>query len=371
MIGLYISIPFCLQKCSYCNFASGVFSQPLLDSYLRALEDEIRGREILSSVDSIYFGGGTPSLLEPSQLERLFDAIGPLERAEVTMEASPLTLTAEKARGWVRLGTTRVSLGVQSFVQREAAASGRRHTAADVAREMAVLRSSGIDDINVDLIAGLAHQTEAGWEESLDWVERLQPSHVSVYMLEVDDESLLGQEVRRGGNRFGADRAPSEDQIAACYERAVERLAGMGIHRYEISNFAARGHLSRHNLKYWNMQPYLGFGADAHSFHEGKRWANAKTAAEYVERTGRGESPRRGEWAISPERRSEDKFITGLRQMAGVEPTESEWDRYGEVLSRLCKRGWLAKTENGRARLTSEGVMFSNEVFQQFLKDEP
>ena len=220
-----------------------------------------------------------------------------------------------------------------------------------------------------NLIAGLAYQDEAGWEKSLDWVERLQPPHVSVYMLEVDDESRLGAEVRSAGRRFGADRVPSEDQIAAFYERAVERLEAMDIRRYEISNFAVRGHESRHNLKYWNMQPYLGFGSDAHSFDGNRRWANVKTAAEYVEHASRGETLRSEQWDVGPERRSEDKFITGLRQMAGIEPTEPEWNRYGQSVGRMRDRGWLSKVEDGRIRLTAEGVMYSNEVFQQFLVD--
>ena len=369
MIGLYISVPFCRQKCTYCNFSSGVVPDRLTEPYLRALEAEIRDRAIASPPDSVYFGGGTPSLLHIPQLARVFNAVGPHDGAEVTIEASPLTVTAEKARGWARLGANRVSLGVQSFVPREAAASGRKHTPDDVAREIAILREAGIENINIDLIAGLAHQTEAGWEESLDWVERLRPAHVSVYMLEVDDESRLGEEIRAGGDRFGAEHVPSEDQIAAFYERAVERLGNMGVGRYEISNFAPPGRESRHNLKYWNMQPYLGFGADAHSFDGRRRWANVATAAEYVERAGRGESPQIESWEVGPDRRSEDKFITGLRQMAGVEPTEPEWKRYGESMDRMRDLGWLSKTENGRVRLTAEGVMYSNEVFQQFLAD--
>ena len=369
MIGLYISVPFCRQKCTYCNFASGVVPEQLVEPYLRALGGEIRDRAIVSPPDSVFFGGGTPSLLDIAQLERVFAAIGPLDAAEITIEASPLTITAEKARGWVRSGVNRISLGVQSFVPREATASGRKHTPDDVAREIAILRTAGIENMNIDLIAGLAYQTEAGWEESLDWVERLRPPHVSVYMLEVDDESRLGEEIRGGGSRFGAQRVPSEDQIAAFYNRAVERLEGMGVRRYEISHFAAPGHESRHNLKYWNMQPYLGFGADAHSFDGRRRWANVKTAAEYVERACRGESPRIEAWEVGPERRGEDKFITGLRQMAGVEPTKPEWRRYGESLERLRERGWLSNTEDGRVRLTAEGVMYSNEVFQHFLVD--
>ena len=195
----------------------------------------------------------------------------------------------------------------------------------------------------------------------------MQPSHVSVYMLEVDDESHLGEELRTGGRRFDADQVPNEDQVAEFYERAVERLETMGLRRYEISNFAANGDESQHNLKYWNLQPYIGFGSDAHSFSGEHRWQNVKTAAEYIESTTNGKNLRSKEWKVSAEQRSEEKFITGLRQMAGINPTDTEWRRYAGSLNRLHSRGWLSIAENRRIRLTSEGVMYSNEVFQEFL----
>lgn len=306
-------------------------------------------------------------MLEASQIASIVATLNPIEEAEITLEASPLTLTPEKVRAWVRLGVNRISLGVQSFVPREALASGRKHTPEDVGREIQILREAGVSNINVDLIAGLAYQNEASWEVSLDWVERVQPSHVSVYMLEVDDESHLGEELRTGGRRFDADQVPNEDQVAEFYERAVERLETMGLRRYEISNFAANGDESQHNLKYWNLQPYIGFGSDAHSFSGEHRWQNVKTAAEYIERTTNGKNLRSKEWKVSAEQRSEEKFITGLRQMAGINPTDTEWRRYAGSLNRLHSRGWLSIAENRRIRLTSEGVMYSNEVFQEFL----
>ena len=367
--GLYISIPFCPQKCTYCNFASGVFRGRLVESYLEVLQREIRASQAVSPVDSVYFGGGTPSLLETAQFESIIAALSPVDEAEITIEASPLTITVDKVCSWAQLGVNRVSLGVQSFVPREAVASGRKHTPEDVSREITILRAIGIENINIDLIAGLAYQDEASWEESLDWLERLQPPHVSVYMLEADDESRLAEAMRTGGARFSADQVPSEDQIAVFYERAVERLENIGIERYEISNFAASGSESRHNLKYWNIKPYIGFGSDAHSFDGRRRWQNVKTPNEYIERAVSGKSLRSNEWEIDAERRSEEKFITGLRQMVGVCPTDSEWRRYGESFDRLHENGWLSSTKNGWIRLTSEGVMYSNEVFQEFLVD--
>lgn len=340
-----------------------------MESYLEVLQREIRANQAVFPVDSVYFGGGTPSLLETVRLESIIAVLSPVDEAEITIEASPLTITLDKVRSWAQMGVNRVSLGVQSFVSREAVASGRRHTPEDVSREIAILRAIGIENINVDLIAGLAYQDEAGWEESLDWLERLQPPHVSVYMLEVDDESRLGEEMRAGGTRFSADQVPNEDQIAVFYERAVERLENIGIERYEISNFAVSGNESRHNLKYWNGEPYIGFGSDAHSFDGKRRWQNVKTPAEYIERATSGKSLRSDEWEVDAERRSEEKFITGLRQMVGVRPTNSEWRRYGKSFDRLRENGWLSSTENGWIRLTSEGVMYSNEVFQEFLVD--
>ena len=190
------------------------------------------------------------------------------------MEAAPGGLNSEKIAAWRDAGINRVSLGVQSFVQKELARTGRRHTAEIVEQEIALLRAAGIESINVDLIAGLPGQTEASWKQSLDWIERLGVPHVSVYMLEVDEDSRLGRELLVLGSRYGAGDVPGEDAIADFYETAVERLAGLGLERYEISNFARPGFESRHNLKYWRREPYLGFGADAHSFDGALRWQN-------------------------------------------------------------------------------------------------
>ena len=243
MPGIYISFPFCRQKCTYCNFASGVFSEQLMYDYLEALQTEIRAAEIPPEPDTLYLGGGTPSLLDVSQLGRLLDAIGertPVNHTwtEATIEASPGSITPEKAVGWARLGINRVSLGVQSFVPEVAAASGRKHTPDDVAREIPILAAEGVSNINVDLIAGLARQTPQSWDTSLNWVERLHPPHVSLYMLEVDDDSHLGAELRKGGSRYGAGLVPSDDEIGDFYLQGVERLRQMNILRYEISNFA-------------------------------------------------------------------------------------------------------------------------------------
>ncbi|MGO9260304.1 MAG: radical SAM family heme chaperone HemW [Bryobacteraceae bacterium] len=292
MPGVYLSYPFCAQKCTYCNFASGVFPQEREGRYLAALEREIRGHRWEWRPETVYLGGGTPSNLAPEALRALLEAIPGRPWLEATMEAAPGSITAEKARAWASLGIGRVSLGVQSFVEAEIRRTGRKHTAETVVREMQILSQQGIVNCNLDLIAGLPGQTARTWRESLDWIERLEPAHVSVYMLEVDEDSRLGKEILRGGSRYGAAEIPTDDRIADFYEEAVERLAGLGIRRYEISNFARPGFESRHNLKYWKLQPYVGFGADAHSFDGRVRRQNPETVEEYLS----GDRPLRSGW---------------------------------------------------------------------------
>jgi len=255
MPGVYVSYPFCAQKCTYCNFASGVFPRDLEPPYIDALRGEIRAAAWPWIPETVYLGGGTPSQMEPAVLASLLALIPGHPWREATLEAAPGGITPEMAHAWRAAGINRISLGVQSFVERELARTGRKHTAAVVEREVAILRGAEISNFNVDLIAGLPGQTRASWDASLDWIERLGAPHVSVYMLEVDQDSRLGAEILAFGKRYGAPDVPSDDQIAEFYERAVERLARIGISRYEISNFARPGFESRHNLKYWRREP--------------------------------------------------------------------------------------------------------------------
>jgi len=365
-LGVYISIPFCSQKCTYCNFASGVFPADLLEEYLAALDAELEaeGWEVLP--DTLYLGGGTPSLLKNEALERILAWLPAVEWKEATIEAAPGTVNAARAGFWNQQGLDRVSLGVQSFVAGEISATGRKHSAEMVEREVGILGQAGFSKINIDLIAGLPYQTEGSWRESLEWVERLAPPHVSVYMLEADQESRLGREIVRGGTRWGAGAVPEEGQIAEFYHQAVERLGAMGIHRYEISNFARAGFESLHNLKYWRRQPYRGFGADAHSFDGRWRRANVQTAGEYVER-GRGRvSPLRSAEEVSAQQASEERFFLGLREVAGIEPSEGEWRRFAGPIGRLSEQGLLDR-EGRTLMLTERGILFSNEVFAEFV----
>ncbi len=277
-LGIYISVPFCRTKCSYCNFASEVFSKGAFESYVRRVIEDIANTRAMAaelgglledSADSVYLGGGTPSILESSQLIRIFDAVRAESAltadAEITVECAPGTLSPGLIETLARCGVNRVSLGVQSFVDQEAQAVGRLHKRAVVLDEIAQLRSAGIANINIDLIAGLPHQTAASWEFSLAETIAAGVPHASVYMLEIDEDSRLGRELIAGGTRYHAHFVPDEEATADFYLQACETLNAAGIAQYEISNFAGPGAESRHNLKYWTRQPYFGFGVDAHS----------------------------------------------------------------------------------------------------------
>ena len=358
MPGVYISYPFCSQKCTYCNFASGVFPGDLELRYIEVLRSELLRTDWPWTPETVYLGGGTPSRIDPGAFESLLRAIPGQPWMEATIEAAPGTITAEKAALWKKCGINRVSLGVQSFMKAELVRTGRRHTAETVERELAVLREAGIVSINIDLIAGLPGQALESWNQSLDWLERCEPPHASIYMLEVDEDSRLGREILGKGRRYGAAEAPPDDEIAEYYEIAVERLTRAGLPRYEISNFARPGFESRHNLKYWRREPYLGFGADAHSFDGAWRWQSVESAAEYVDR------PRDVE--RTPADPVGERFFLGLRLSEGIEQAEGDWAPFEEPIERLLGDGLLERG-GSRLRLTPRGVLLSNEVFQEFV----
>ena len=324
---------------------------------MEALGAELRAQAWDWRPQTVYLGGGTPSILSLDDLRSLLALVPGRPWAEASLEAAPGTVTAERARAWAECGINRISLGVQSFVEKEIRRTGRKHTAAVVAQEIEILRDAGIGNINIDLIAGLSGQTEASWGESLDWIERVAPPHVSVYMLEIDDDSRLGREMRLGGVRYGAGETPSEDQTAELYETAVKRLAALGIRRYEISNFARPGGESLHNLKYWMLEPYAGFGADAHSFDGCVRRQNPESVRAYLDGC---------QAEVTPAHPEEERFFVGLRLMNGIRPADEEWRRFAGPIRRFVGAG-LLETEDGILRLTSRGVLLSNEVFQEFL----
>ena len=363
MPGVYVSFPFCAQKCTFCNFASGVFPQGIEERYLDALRGELAAFSWPWRPETVYLGGGSPNRIPPERLGALLAAIPGRPWREATIEATPGAITRELACAWRDAGIDRVSLGVQSFVQTEIARTGRRHTAGRVVEEAAWLRGAGIGNFNIDLIAGLPGQTARSWRESLEWMERIAPPHISVYMLEVDEHSRLGAEILRGGKRYGAAEAPPDELTVELYDTAVDRLASLGIAQYEISNFARPGCESLHNLKYWTLEPYAGFGVDAHSYDGSARARNVESPAEYVARFERGESVCE---ETVPGRREEERFFLGLRLRAGVRPTAEEWRRFETPIAKFAADG-LIESDGATLRLTRRGVLLSNEVFQEFV----
>jgi oxygen-independent coproporphyrinogen-3 oxidase len=386
-LGLYISVPFCKTKCSYCNFASDVFSKAVFQRYVDRICDDLAGApatagqmggQFEQSVDSVYLGGGTPTVLAFSELERLFAAIRKnfdlLPNAEITVECAPGTLTGEMIETLLRCGVNRVSLGVQSFVDIEAAAVGRLHKRATVLDDIARLRSSGISAINIDLIAGLPHQNAASWQISLHETIATGVPHASVYMLEIDQDSRLGRELIAGGTRYHAHFVPDEELIVDFYVAACEQFNAAGIGPYEISNFGRAGCESRHNLKYWTRQPYLGFGVDAHSMLkassaelEAVRFSTSDVLEEYLANATLNRT------SVSQQEALEESFFLGLRLNNGVDLAKLA-DQFGseaihdsdEIVEELVAAGVMTR-DRERVRLTARGRLLSNEVFERFL----
>lgn len=392
-LGLYISIPFCRSKCTYCNFASGVYPASEHARYVERLIADMKaapgfaagmGVELPGTVDSIYLGGGTPSLLEPELVERLFAAMraefSVEADAEITVECAPGQIGDATLEALAAAGVNRVSLGVQSFVDREAQVSGRLHSRAAVFEDLRRLRAAGIANLNVDLIAGLAGQTFASWRASLEALLETGTPHASVYMLEVDEDSRLGREMLAGGARYHAELVPTDDAIARMYETAIETLSTAGLTQYEISNFARAGRESRHNRRYWERRPYLGLGLDASSALRATREAG-ETGPAYILRATttddlhaylEGAEPAETAW-LSPARQHEEAWFLGLRMNEGVrlEALRAEFGAEPvalalEAVGGLVERG-LVETDAGVVRLTAEGRLLSNEVFQEFL----
>ena len=381
-------MPFCRTKCSYCNFASDVFSNNVFDAYVsRVCDDIAKSRSVAvdaaatveREVDSIFLGGGTPSILAPVQLERIFatlhDHFEVVPNAEITVEVAPGTLNMGMLSTLMGVGVNRVSLGVQSFVDQESRAVGRLHTRQTTLDDILRLRRSGIDNLNVDLIAGLPHQTAESWEQSLRDVVATGVPHVSVYMLEVDEDSRLGQELIAGGTRYHAHFVPNDDAVADFYLAACEQLDAAGVMQYEISNFARASCESRHNLKYWTRQPYLGFGVDAHSMLLVPGGAVRLAMPDSLEAfTAGNTSPT--VTRIDSRGALEEEFFLGLRLNRGVD-LDALNDRFGialkhheAALSELIADGLLV-LDASRIRLTTRGRLLSNEVFQRFLEVAP
>ncbi|MFL6437238.1 MAG: radical SAM family heme chaperone HemW [Terriglobales bacterium] len=383
--GIYISVPFCRSKCTFCNFASGVFSREKMGEYVARIDQEIQDAESLADklgaeldmrVDSIYLGGGTPTTLAPDQLRQLFEAV---QRgfevqpgAEITVECAPGTLAPEILGILLEAGTNRISLGTQSFVDEEIRSVGRLHTAQQTLIDIKLLGESGIDNVNVDLIAGLPHQSPESWRRSLGELAQSGVPHASVYILEVDEDSRLGRELIAGGSRYHAHAVPQSDLCADLYLEAIEFLAAAGLQQYEISNFARPYRESKHNLKYWTRQPYLGFGVDAHSMLRAKcpssafecvRFSNTDELGLYT-LGGLESSVAR----VSQQQAREESMFLGLRLNRGIRfpIIEAQMESAIRELVRLD----LLEKADGCLRLTSRGRLLSNEVFERCIGSE-
>jgi len=389
-LGLYISVPFCRTKCTYCNFASDVFSRAVFQAYVDRLGRDLEqapatakqmGGQFERAVDTIYLGGGTPTILDISQLKQLFVTISQnfevRADAEVTMECAPGTLRQDVMDALRELGVNRVSLGVQSFVDEEAASVGRLHKAKTVLEDIARLQAAGISEINIDLIAGLPHQTRQSWEFSLQQTIACEVPHVSIYMLEVDDDSRLGRELIAGGTKYHAHFVPDEDLTADLYVMACERMESAGVHQYEISNFARRGHESRHNLKYWTRQPYLGFGVDAHSMlkvtSDERVHAVRFSSSDSLEEFMAGAPVMRT--ALDQQAAIEETFFLGLRLTSGVDLQKVSGEFGGAAVAAFRPaiveliKAELVEQRGNVIRLTPRGRLLSNEVFQRFISN--
>jgi len=406
-LGLYLSIPFCRSKCTYCNFASGVYPASEHARYVERLIEDLNGANTWAAqlgadlprrVDTVYLGGGTPSLLAPELIARLFAAMRADfdfdPDAEITVECAPGQIAEATLEALAEAGVNRVSLGVQSFIDREAAVSGRLHTLAATLGDIARLRAVGISNLSVDLIAGLAEQTEASFAESLGVLADCGVPHASVYMLEVDEDSRLGREVLAGGARYHAGLIPSDEAITRMYATAIEKLGQAGLAQYEISNFSRPGFESRHNLRYWQRRPYLGVGLDASSALYGcpKVCLTERETPDSIDQQETLAPPQvvvrttttddlsaylcGAELAeitrLSAARQVEEAWFLGLRLNAGVHVAEIERE-FGaqpgalQAVQKLVADGLLS-LDGKFVRLTRQGQLLSNEVFQQFLE---
>lgn len=370
--GIYIHIPFCRSRCSYCDFATDVYkNSETVERYISALIKEIENfSNEIKSTDTVYFGGGTPSLLSAKQLEKILNAIHKkftvAENAEITMEMNPATVSLETLCEYKNLGINRASFGAQTFDNTELKRLGRRHSAQDVRETIELLRQSGFDNVSFDLIAGLPRQTLADWKRNLDEALKLKPEHLSLYLLEVHEGTPLAEQIRSERQPL-----PDEDLAGEMYELMLEKISENGYTQYEISNFSLPGFESKHNSKYWLCEPVYAFGVSAHSFDGAQnRWSNERDTLQYVQSIENNKTPivEKTEVSLS----SEFVFL-GLRLAQGIDLQQYNIrfglnlvEEYKEDLRRLAEIELIELSDN-RLKLTKKGFLFSNEVFSVFV----
>ncbi len=375
-LGLYLHIPFCSAICNYCNFNRGLFDAAVKTRYVAALEAEIRRAGAadggVTPADTIFFGGGTPSLLEPEEIGRLIQACREsfvlAGDAEVTLETNPETSSRERMERFRAAGVNRISFGVQSFREPELRRLGRLHTAGRAIRAVDEARAGGVDNISLDLMMWLPQQSRTDWQESVETLIEVGPEHASLYLLELYPNAPLKEEMARAGWSL----APDED-AADMYLWSLERLDQAGYGQYEISNVSRPGSESRHNLKYWTDGEWLGFGCGAHSTRAGVRWKNVSATEAYIARVAAGEAVVAETNRLTPDGRLEDALFTGLRLTAGLD-TEAVgarygvdvWGRFGPALEPFVAEGLLLR-DGGRLRLTRPGMLVANEIMAVFV----
>ena len=380
MLGLYVHVPFCSAICNYCNFNRGLFDASLKARYVEALIAEIAaagqagraGGAGSAGADTIFFGGGTPSLLEPSEIALIIavceDAFDVARDREVTLEANPESVTEDRLAAYRAAGVNRLSFGVQSFRDDELKRLSRLHSADRARAAYGEARRAGFDNLSLDLMMWLPGQRVGQWLESIDRAIALAPEHLSLYMLEVYPNAPLKDEMAHA--RWS--QAPDAD-VAAMYLTAMERLDAAGLAQYEISNVARPGRRSRHNLKYWTDGEWLGFGCGAHSTREGARWKNVSATEEYIARIQAGESVASGMRRLPAAERLGDALFMGLRLSDGVDLSVigerygvDVWQRYGADLARFIDAGCLLRA-GARLRLTRPGMLLANDVMSVFV----
>ena len=372
--GLYVHIPFCSSRCSYCDFATGLYQSELAERYVAALIEEIGTSQYSgTNVDTIYFGGGTPSLLAPSQLDRILVTLSQHfeidPAAEVTLEINPGSVTREKLQAFRSLGINRASFGAQTFDDRELAKLGRSHTAADALKTFTDLRNAGFENISFDLIAGLPGQTLTGWQRNIKQALDLNPEHLSFYLLEVHSGTPLAEHIRRG-----LQPVPDDDLAGVMYQWMLDEACEAGYEHYEISNLCRAGFHSRHNVKYWTTEPYYGFGCSAHSYDgRARRWSNHRDVLKYVETIENGGSSVVEEQELSVTDLRAEALFLGMRMMRGVDARRYREsfgvdlrEAHADDLDRFRKAG-LLEFDGDLIRLTRTGALLSNEVFAAFV----
>jgi oxygen-independent coproporphyrinogen III oxidase len=372
LLGLYLHIPFCSSICNYCNFNRGLFDEAVKERYVDAIEREIRDARSGEPADTIYFGGGTPSLLEPREVARLISAcresfdVSP--DAEVTLETNPETSSPGRMTGFRAAGVNRISFGVQSFKSEELVRLGRLHSVQRAREAVVEARTAGFDNINLDLMMWLPQQSRDDWRENVEALIEVGPEHASLYLLELYPNAPLKEEMARSGWSL----APDED-AADMYMWSLERLEQTGLRQYEISNVARPGRASRHNLKYWTDGEWLGFGCGAHSTRDGSRWKNVSATGDYVARASQGLSVVSERRLLTPHERLEEALFTGLRLAGGIDRdairarySVDPWDRYGDALGPFVSEG-LLRHEGRSLRLTRAGMLVANEIMAVFV----